>query len=412
MKNLVIASALLATGAVFADADLLEREGGIKIGQRLTLRPYLNLSCSFDSNPDSERDDSGCSDVYWSINPGATIDFDGENWKVNGSVYYQYHAYCSDRQSQLSNSSYGEQLGITWSSADDNGGCWSLMLSERYQVVNQADDFKDFDGKGLWRDRQQLDVSAAFSRRFNERWHASVNASYYWLDYANDINAFAPLYGWGRWTAGLQLGCTLSRWTDLFITANYQGYNQDNGGKSYLTDVSGESQGWTVHAGIGSYLTDRITYRVSAGFSTFEYGDKDTSTTFTYQGDLNWKVGETWSTTLLFSSYYQPSEREYATAVRCDNVSWGLSKSLIRGKMSATLDFAYRRDSNMYADNSASDWDLNLITARIGLNYTINRFVSVFARGEFQTEVNGGEEIARHYDYERWRATIGMRLTY
>lgn len=412
MKNLVIASALLATGAVFADADVLDRPAGIKIGERLTLRPYLNLSCSIDSNPDSQRDAAGCTDVYWSINPGAGIDFSGEQWKVNGSVYYQYHAYTSDRQSQLSNSSYGEQLGITWTSVDDNGASWSFMASERYSVVNQADDFKNFDGKGLWRDRQQLDISAAISRRFNDRWHASINGSMYWLDYANDQASLAPLYGWGRWSAGAQIGCTLSKWTDLFISGSYSGYSQDNAGDMSRTSSSGTSQGWTVHAGIGSYLTDRITYRVSGGVSSFEYGGDHKSTTFTYQGDLHWKIGETWSTTLLLSSYYQPSEREYDAAVRCDNISIGFSKSFIRGKLSATLDAAYRRDSNMYASTTAADWDLNLITARLGLNYTLNRLISFFGRVEFQTELNGGEEISRHYDYERWRASLGVRLSY
>lgn len=412
MKNLVFASAALVSFAAFADADLLDRPSGFKIGERLTLRPYLNLSCSFTSNPDCRRDAAGESDVYWSVNPGANIDFAGEQWKVNGSIYYRYNAFCGNRSSQLSNSCYGEQLGVSWYSQAENGSSWSLMLSEAYQVANQCDSFSSTDGRGLWRDRQQFTLSGAFQRRFNENLHASVNGSYYWMDYANDPGQFAALYGWGRWTAGAQIGYTFSRWTDVFISGNYQGYTQTNAGHSDRTDLSGQSQGWTLHAGIGSYLTDRITYRVSGGVSSFEYGDRETSTTFTYQGNLHWKIGETWATTLLFSSYYQPSEREYAAAIRCDNVSWGLSKSLIRGKLSATLDAAYRRETNTYSSGSVSDWDLNIITARLGFSYTINRFISVFARGEFQAEVNGGDEISRHYDYERWRASLGVRFAY
>lgn len=414
MKNLVFASAVIASCAAFADADLLERESGFKIGERITIRPYVNISCSYESNPDCRRDASGESDVYWSINPGASFDYLSENWKINGSVYYQYHAFCGtrDRGSQLSNSSYGEQVGISWNSQGEDGSSWSAMLNESASFVNQNDSFADTDGRGLWRDRTQLTVSGALSRRFNEKLHASINGSLYWLDYANDTYAFAPLYGWGRWTAGAQIGYTLGNWTDLFIAGNYSGYSQTNAGNSSRTDLSGESQGWTVHAGIGSYLTDRITYRVSGGVSSFEYGGAHSTSSFTYEGSLNWKFAETWSTSLMFSSYYQPSEREYAAATRNDNVSWGLTKSLIRGKMSVTLDAAYRRETSIYASESAADWDLNLITARIGVNYSINRFISVFARGEFQTELNGGDEISRHYDYERWRATVGLRLAY
>lgn len=407
MKKILFTSALLASCAAFADADVLNRPAGIKIGERITLRPYVCFSCTFDSNPDSERS-AGNKDVYWTANPGFNLDYVGDNWKVSGNVYYQYHAYSSGRGNSLDNSSYGEQLGVSWSSASGDGASWGLTLSERYSVVNQNDDLSHSDGKGLWRDRQQFDVSAAFQRRFNEHWHASVNASYYWLDYANDTSSFAPLFGWGRWTAGAQVGCTLSQWTDLFVSGNYQGYTQDNKGDG----VGSQSEGFTVHAGLASHMTERISYSVSAGYSQFEYGDKYTSRGFTYQGNLNWKFAETWSTTLLFSSYYQPSERERASSTRCDSISWGLAKSLVRGKLNATFDLAYRHDENEYSSESSADWDLNIITTRLALNYNVNRLLSVFARAEFQTELNGGEEISRHYDYERWRTTIGVKLSY
>lgn len=411
MKKLLFAIALVAAGVAFADADLLEREPGIKIGKRLTLRPYVCFSYTFDSNPDSMRDSGGEEASYWTVNPGFDFDFAGENWKIFGSAYYQYHAFSSGRESSLNNSSYGEQLGFQWSNIENGGAGWALQISERFQVINQNDDISHSDGRGLWRDRQQFDANAVFQRRFNEHWHAAANASYYWLDYANDESQYAHLYGWDRWVGGLQFGYTASKWTDFFIAGNYQGYTQDtSGGQS--SSLSRESFGWTVHLGVGSYLTDRISYRVSGGFSQFEYGDESTANGFTYQGDLNWKFGETWSTTLLLASYYQPSEREYGSAIRCDSVSWGLAKSLVKGKLNATLDAAYRRDTHVYNTGSGSDWDLNIITARLALNYRINRIFTVFARGEFQNELNGGGGVGRHYDYERWRATVGVKFTY
>lgn len=410
MKNLLFASAVIASCSVFADADLLNRTPGITIGERLTLRPYVCLSYTFDSNPDSMRDgDDNAS--YWSVNPGFDFDYNGGNWKVTGLAYYQYHAFSSGRETSLNNSSYGEQLGFYWSNIENGGAGWAMEISERFQVVNQNDDFSNSDGKGLWRDRQQFDMTAVLQRRFNERWHAAVSGSYYWLDYANDSTQYAHLYGWDRWTTGLQFGYTASKWTDFFVAGGYQGYTQDTTGGNIGEVVSRESSGWTVHAGVGSYLTDRISYRVSAGWSNFEYGDSSSANGFTYQGNLNWKFGETWSTSLLASSYYQPSEREYGSAVRCDSVSWGLAKSLVKGKLNATLDAAYRRDTHVYTA-STGDWDLNLLTARLAFNYRINRLFTMFARGEFQSELNGGGDVSRHYDYERWRVTVGVKLTY
>lgn len=410
MKKLLFASVLAVSSVVFADADILDREPGIKIGERLTLRPYVCISYTLDSNPNSTRD-GGDNYSYWSANPGFNFDFSGDNWAVVGAAYYQYHACSSGNQRSMNNSSYGEQLGFKWSNIANGGAGWAMEISERYSVVCQNDDFSNGDGMGLWRDRQQFDVNAVFQRRFNDHWHAAVNASYYWLDYANDATQYAHLYGWDRWMAGMQLGYTASKWTDLFLAANYQGYTQDT--YSYLPDnLSRESKGLTVHLGVGSYLTDRISYRVSGGWSRFEYGDSSDANGFTYSGSLNWKFASTWSTSLLFASYYQPSERQYGSAVRCDSVSWGLAKSLVRGKLNTTLDVSYRRDTHVYNTGSASDWDLNILTARLGVNYRINRLLTLFARGEFQSELNGGDSVGRHYDYERWRLTAGLKFTY
>lgn len=409
MNKVVFASVLIASSVAFADADILEREPGIKIGERITLRPYISLSYTFDNNPYVSRDDEENAS-YWTINPGFDFEYMHSNWEIVGSAYYQYRAFMTGHENSLNNTSYGEQLGLKWSNIENGGKGWGMQISERYQVINQNDDFSNGDGRGMWRDRQQFDFSAVFQRRFNEHWHASANASYYWLDYVNDATQYAHLYGWDRWTAGLQFGYTASKWTDFFIAGNYQGYTQDT--YDSYGNISRESKGLTVHLGVGSYLTDRISYRVSGGWSRFEYGDSSNANGFTYQGNLNWKFAKTWSTSLLFGSYYQPSERQYGSAVRCDSVSWGLAKSLVRGKLNTTFDVAYRRDTHVYNSGANSDWDINIITARLALNYRINRIFSLFARGEFQSELNGGDGVRRHYDYERWRLTAGLKFTY
>ena len=119
---------------------------------------------------------------------------------------------------------------------------------------------------------------------------------------------------------------------------------------------------------------------------------------------------------LLATSYYQPSERQYASKSRIDAVSWGLAKSMVRGKLRATLDLRYRRETNEYElSGSGNDWDyvLNVITGRVGLDYTLNRFLSTFAYVEYQRSMN--DEASKRgdlYDYDRWRATVGVRLSY
>ena len=49
MRKLTVLS-LVAVMAAVASADVLDRPTGIKIGQRMTLRPYVSMSVSYDSS--------------------------------------------------------------------------------------------------------------------------------------------------------------------------------------------------------------------------------------------------------------------------------------------------------------------------------------------------------------------------
>ena len=134
---------------------------------------------------------------------------------------------------------------------------------------------------------------------------------------------------------------------------------------------------------------------------------------FTYQVSANWKVDHTLSLMLLGSSYYQPSEHEYGSAIKVNSVSFGLAKSFVRGKVNGTLDLAYRNEHHVYTMFGDNDYDQNIYTARLGVNYVLNRFFSLFGRVEYQTCDTSGESIGGHYyDYDRFRGTVGVRMTY
>jgi hypothetical protein len=166
--------------------------------------------------------------------------------------------------------------------------------------------------------------------------------------------------------------------------------------------------------GVGSRATERISYRLLVGWSCFEYAEGvDDLDGWTYQISGNWKISDTWNTMLLASSYYQPSEREFGSAMRVDSVSWGLAHSLIRGKMTASIDVNYRREECEYSYDSRYAYTDNVLTGRIALNYSINRYLQLFGRVEYQSNMADGENrYRRTWDYDRFRGTIGLRLTY
>ena len=145
-KIMVMASA--ASLAAVASAEVMDRPKGIEIGEHLTLRPYVSLSYTYDSNVDSTKHSKAGN--QWVVNPGLGAEYLSENWKVSGAVWYQYHAY--NRYSrQLNTSSYGEFLKLDWADSLPNERGWRVMFNERFQQISQDDDMSNDKGRGVGR---------------------------------------------------------------------------------------------------------------------------------------------------------------------------------------------------------------------------------------------------------------------
>jgi hypothetical protein len=406
-----LAIALSAT-VLTASADFVDRPKGYKIGERLTLRPYVSLSYTYDSNIDSSKKSKDAS--IWVVNPGLGAEYLAENWEITGRAWYNYHGY-SRYSSRLNQSSYGENLSLKWTDSLPDERGWSVMLTESFSQIAQDDDMTAHDGRGIGRDRRTFQAAAVVERRINERWHAAAEGSYYLLDYENNIHEYAPLYGWKRWTVGGEAGYAASKWTDFLLAANYQWYTQDNIPNNSRYAYADRSRGWSVMAGLGTRATERLSYRLLTGWSRFDYanGDAEETDGWTYQASAKWKISDTWNMMALAASYYQPSEREACSSIRVDSISWGVAHTMVRGKLNATFDLAYRRESHDYSFSRNYTYDDDIITTRLGLNYTVNRFLSVYGRLEYQTDMcDGGNVRGHNYDYDRFRGTVGLSLTY
>ena len=86
--------------AAGAYAEIVDRPTGIKIGQRMTLRPYVSLSVSWDSNVAGTHSNSrNDGDVLWTVNPGLSLDYRADTWSLLLTGYYNYHAYMKHENS-------------------------------------------------------------------------------------------------------------------------------------------------------------------------------------------------------------------------------------------------------------------------------------------------------------------------
>lgn len=403
----------IAFAAFTANAEIMDRPTGIKLTERLTLKPYVAISAAYDSDIDRVKD--GRESVVWTVNPNLGIFYKAEQWSLKLNIFYQYNAYCEKglRERNQNNHGYGEDLTFYWANSVPGERGWSVMLTEQFRRSSYDDDLS-VNNSTYSRDRQEFKVGAGVERTFGNGLHADVNGGYYWLDYIHGGNSGA--YDWTRWNVGAEIGYAFSPWTDLMLAGSYQGYTQDNQA-SEITRFSDSSQGWTVQGGLGSFATERITYRVLAGYSAFEYGGSNgkRNSGFSYDVSGSWMISDTWRTMLLASSHYQPSEREVATSHRIDSISWGISHSMIRGKLGASFDVAYRRETVAYTADLGyygSDYDLDILSFRLGLDYTLNRFLAVFANAEYRNQMKSGSEGYSGYDYDRFRIGVGLRLTY
>ena len=411
LSLVVVASCVVA--CPLAKAETLDRPSGFKIGDRLTLRPYVAMSITYDSNvnPHSSRNGDGSKDdCLWTISPTLMLHYNGENWSTILSGFYNFRQYFDSAHQNYNHHTFGEDLRVNWSNSAAGEKGWSLVLGQSFKQLTAADDMTLDGGQNYSQDSQQFQVAAAVQRNFNQYLHADLNASYYWLNYDNDNNRYT-YYGWDRLLLGAEVGFAPSKWTDIILNGSWQTYNQDNVDG---TDYDGSSQGLTFQGGLGSYMTERISYRLLAGWSQFEYaGGESKANGFVYTVSGNWKIGETWNTMLLASSYYQPSERQHSSQSRVDAVSWGIAKVMVRGKLRATFDIRYRHETHESLTDSNWDYNLNIWTGRLGLSYTICRYLDVFGNVEYQNSANDeSDKRGGAYDYDRWRATIGLKLQY
>lgn len=413
---------LLTLGMVVAfatalSASTMDRPTGIKIGDRMTLRPYVSASVTYDSNVDAMDTNKNQDDILWTISPGLGLDYAADNWSLLLEGYYSYHCYTkSQNVSRHNEHSYGETLRWNWADSTKVEKGWSMMIMESFRKLDMAEEITLGDGSAYTGDRYQFDITGALQRRINENWHADVNANYYLLDYDNDTaSRWSANYGWQRWVVGAEAGFAPSKWTDFLLSANYQGYKQDN---TDMTTYGDQSHGFSVMTGLGSYMTERISYRALVGWSRFEYGEGASSNDgFVYSLSGSWKISDTWSAMLLGTSYYQPSERERATKTRVDAFSLGLAKTMVRGKLRATFDATYRHEQQervgYYAGGSSFDYDVDIVSARLGLNYSLNRYLALFVQGEYQRSWNSeSDQMDGYLDYDRFMLTGGVRLTY
>lgn len=403
-----VATGLAATAFAAGGSEADKPQGFRFFNQHLTIKPYVAVAYTYDSNIDTTHRRVG--DSIFSLNPGADFVWMADRWSLAGNAWYRWNNYVHNN-SNMGENSYGEALSYKWTTSKPNEKGWSLLLGERYSFINQSDGLDTRSGRGIWRDRQSLNVNGVLERRFTERWHADLMGQYDWLDYKNDTGKYAPLYGWSEWAIGAEVGFAASPWTDILLAGGYADYTQ-HGGHGYR-NYSNDSHVWSLQGGLATRATEKISYRALLGASWLDYGGHSNADVgWTYSLSANWRITRQLQWSTLGSSYYQPSERTRGQAIKVYTLSTGLSYLTLGDKMTLSGNIAWRQEDIVYSDRylgAGNDYDEDFMSVRLGANYILNRWMSLFAN--FIWEESWCDERSA-YDYHRFRGTLGVRFHY
>lgn len=372
---------------------LAQKSDGLRFGN-FKLSPYISIDASYDSN--IRLQPNAQADIIYRVNPGLDAEYNGTDWGVVGNAWYAYDLY--QKYDILNASRYGEDLEIYVESLKG----WKFRMGERYSYSSQNDSMLG-GGSGVWRNRHELDVDAVLAYEINERWSVGLNGMYTdnWFDRTEQ--KWQPLYGWSSIQVGAESDYAITKKTGFLLNASYQRYMPD----AELQGVNNESDGFTVMAGLGSRLTERLKYRIMLGGTMFSYaGD----TTFSPKVDANihWLMTQRWALTVAAGTYYQPSETAPSQAKNIWTASAGVSYKPTE-RIDMTLDIVYRRENNetMYAQSAAKDYVTDQYAARYRVSYWFIKYASVYAAAEYTLQTD--DIIA---DWERYRLSIGCLFRY
>jgi outer membrane scaffolding protein for murein synthesis (MipA/OmpV family) len=386
--------ALLLIAVVLPLGVFGQRSDGLRFGN-FKFSPYISLDASYDSNIRLQPEDKD--DIIYRISPGLDAQYRGTDWGITGNAWYSYDLY--QRYDILNASRYGEELEIFVESLKG----WKFLVGERYYFSNQNDSMLTGGGSGVWRNRHQFDLNALLSYAFNDRLSVGLTGMYTdnWFD--SDTTKYQPLYGWSSAQIGAEVDYAITPLTGLLLDGSYQLYQTD----ANLAGESDESSGFSVMAGLGSRLTERVKYRILGGVNVYSYAD-DTTMSPALNASISWMLSDRWALTVASATYFQPSETAQGQAKNIWSLSGGVSyKPTTRIDM--TTDLVYRREENETMSDlvTSKDYVTDQYAIRYRASYWFVRYASVYAAAEYTFQ---SDEIQD--DWERIRISLGCMLRY
>ena len=394
----------LAVAAASAqDALSPDRQYGVNVGQA-NISPYVHMGYFQDDNPDFVRkgekdgkfatrkdyDSSG-----YNMHPGVDLKIPGNDVSLTGNAFYSFEHYEADFMENRED--WGESLKFTYNAPRD----LDISLNEFYKYVREDDE-----DAVRWNDRYQLGAGASVHKGIGEKTGASVTASYSDIDYDNEF-----LYDRSSYNLGARLSRAVTDKMNVQVSGHYTGSESDG--------QDGTADTWTALVGVSSRVTEKINYDLNVGYHLYSgFGDDDEKSTVAYSGTIGWRATDKFAMHLSGSSEFHPAEDEAANSIRSYRVGLGATyRPIERWLFTARLGYADEDYTKRVGGGANSIMDDRITgrkrhdgfySASLGASFALAKFASVNAG--FVYSLN--DSTIEAYEYDRWRATVGLTLRY
>ncbi len=401
-----VCTAILAisAGAAFAQAPLSpDRQYGINIGQ-LNVSPYIHGNIFYDQNPDFVRTGEKNGKFAtrkdydsWGYNlrPGVDLKLPGNDVNLTGNAFYAIERYEQDFMEKRDD--WGESLQLTINCPRD----LDIRLNELYQYVEEEDE-----DAVRWEDRYEIRVGGSVHKGIGEKTDVTVNASYGEIDYDSDL-----LYDRSNYKVGASISRAVTEKMNAKISGHYTGSESEK--------QEGTADTWTGLVGISSRATDKITYDLNVGYHLYTgFGSDDDESTVAYDGTIRWAPTDKFGLNLSGSSEFHPSEDESDNSIRSYRVGLGATyRPIERWLLTARL--AYRDQDYTKKVNTGANTIMEgeiigkhrrdaFYSMSLGASFALAKFASI--NGNFTYSFD--DSTIEQYEYDRWRASLGLTLRY
>ncbi len=87
-KILALATVAMSSALAMAGESIADKPTGFRFfNNHLTVKPYVSLAYTYDSNVDTAKHASD--DSIFMVSPGVDFDWRGERWTLVGSLWYR-----------------------------------------------------------------------------------------------------------------------------------------------------------------------------------------------------------------------------------------------------------------------------------------------------------------------------------